>query len=75
MKQTPIRLLFGSGSPSLIEATIAQLPKDVPLVVVSEFAPSQGEWIPYHIRRSDQDNIDLLEARLGDREVASGVIL
>ncbi|MFM2125677.1 MAG: hypothetical protein RL328_2128 [Acidobacteriota bacterium] len=75
MRPTPIRILFGSGSPSLIEVAISQLPKDLPLVVVSEFPPSQGEWIPYHIRRSTQDNLDLMEATLGDRDVAGGVVL
>lgn len=75
MKPPPIRILFGSGSPSLIEDTIARLPQDLPLVVFSEFAPTRGEWIPFHIKRSEQENLDLLGSRLGDREILIGAIV
>ena len=75
MNPAPIRILFGSGSPSLIEAAIAHLPTDTPLVVVSEFAPSRGEWIPFHVRRSPEENRELLRSRLESREIAAGIIL
>jgi GT2 family glycosyltransferase/glycosyltransferase involved in cell wall biosynthesis len=70
-----VRVLFGSGSPELIEATIACLPKSLPLVVVSEFKPSAAEWIPYHIHRTLEENRDLVVSKLGARIIHSGVIL
>ena len=49
---------------------------ELPLVVVSEFPVTDAEWIPYHIRRSWNENRDLIRARLGGRRVRlSAVIL
>lgn len=75
MKPQAIRILFGSGSPSLIEATIQQLPQDLPLIVVSEFAPKQGEWVPFHIHRSLKENLELLTSKLEGREIQTGAII
>lgn len=46
-----------------------------PIVVVSEFAPPAGEWIPYHVRRSAEDNRALILAKLGDRRIAGGAVI
>lgn len=49
---------------------------ELPLIVVSEFPSPEGEWIPYHLRRSWQENRDLIHARLAGRPVRlSAVIL
>lgn len=50
---------------------------DLPLVVVSEFPPSQDcRWIPYHVRRTFWENWDLCRASLKDNTIRlSAVIL
>lgn len=70
-----IQILFGSGSPEFIEAAIARLQGPLPLIVVSEFKPAVGEWIPYHLHRSLKENRELILSRLGLREIQRGVIL
>lgn len=70
-----IQILFGSGSPEFIEAAIARLQGPLPLVVVSEFKPAVGEWIPYHLHRSLEENRELILSRLGPREIQRGAIL
>jgi GT2 family glycosyltransferase/glycosyltransferase involved in cell wall biosynthesis len=46
-----------------------------PLVVVSEFPPPHGEWIPYHIHRSWEENRALIRSSLGDRPISEAIIL
>lgn len=46
-----------------------------PLVVVSEFAPEQGEWIPYRVGRSVDENRALILAKLGDRRIVGGAVI
>ena len=48
---------------------------ELPLVVVSEFAPPDVEWIPYHIRRSWKENRDLIRARLGGRRIRLAAVI
>lgn len=48
---------------------------DVPLVVVSEFAPRDVEWIPYHIRRSWNENRDLIRAKLAGRRIRLAAVI
>lgn len=68
----PVKVLFASCSEALIPGAIermnAILP-DLPLVVVSEFPVRGGEWIPYHIKRSVRENLELVRARLANRRV------
>lgn len=44
-------------------------------MVVSEFQPSTGEWIPYHVRRSAEENRALILAKLSGREIAAGAVI
>lgn len=74
-RSTDIQILFGSGPPDVVEATIARLRGDLPLVVVAEFKPGYGEWIPYHIHRTFEENRDLVLSRLGERVVRGGAIV
>lgn len=46
-----------------------ELLPELPLVVVSEFQPPDVEWIPYHLKRSAEENLALVRARLGLRRV------
>lgn len=68
-------VVFGSGSPELIETALDRAAPDDGLIVVSEFPPSRGEWIPFHVLRSAEDHRALFRARMGARVVASGVVL
>ncbi|HXP85797.1 MAG TPA: glycosyltransferase [Bryobacteraceae bacterium] len=74
-----VKILFASGSDAVVAQTIQRLKlilPDLPLVVVSEFPPPEGEWIPYHIRRSWSENYGLVRWRLRGRAVRiSAVIL
>jgi len=73
-----VRLLIGSASPRLIEETLArfrEISPELPMVVVSEFRPDEGEWIPYHVLRSQDENRALVRATLAGREIHLGAIL
>ncbi len=55
----------GERMAALVEA-MRQVGEDLPLYIVSEFAPPSGHWIPYHPLRSAADNM----ARIG-RQLAA----
>ena len=79
MKQA-VKVLFASGSedliPTAIEHMLALYP-EVPLVVVSEFPPSENcRWIPYHVRRTFRENWSLCRDSLKNNSIRlSAVIL
>jgi GT2 family glycosyltransferase/glycosyltransferase involved in cell wall biosynthesis len=69
---TAVKVLFASGSDDIVAQTLRAFKAifpELPLIVVSEFPPSEGEWIRYHIRRRWSENRALIESRLGDREI------
>jgi GT2 family glycosyltransferase/glycosyltransferase involved in cell wall biosynthesis len=73
-----VKVLFASGSDRVVALTLERFRTIFPelaLVVVSEFAPPEVEWIPYHIRRSWKENRDLIRARLGGRRVRLAAII
>jgi GT2 family glycosyltransferase/glycosyltransferase involved in cell wall biosynthesis len=73
-----VKILFASGSSQAIALVLERLKPifpELPLVVVSEFPPSEGEWIPYHIRRSAQDNIEFVQWRLRGRSIRLGAVI
>jgi GT2 family glycosyltransferase/glycosyltransferase involved in cell wall biosynthesis len=76
---TAVKVLFGSGSEPLIRTALEALRTtraELPLLVVSEFPPPSGEWIPYHIQRSLRENRELIREKLAGRLIAvSAVIL
>ncbi|MDQ2947932.1 MAG: glycosyltransferase, partial [Acidobacteriota bacterium] len=79
MKQA-VKVLFASGSEDLIPTAIHHmllLYPEVPLVVVSEFPPSEDcRWIPYHVRRTFSENWDLCRDSLKNHTIRlSAVIL
>lgn len=73
-----IRIAFASGNAELnrelIERVAAMRP-ELPLVVVAEFAPSCGEWIPWHVMRSYADNRAALRAAIGNRRIESAAMV
>ena len=48
---------------------------ELPLVVVSEFPVTDAEWIPYHIRRTWNENRDLIRAQLAGRRVRLAAVI
>ncbi len=74
-----VLVAFASGSEDLIPTLIERLKEldpGLPLYVVSEFAPPEGRWIPYHPARSLAENYARVRAALRGRQVRfSGIIL
>jgi GT2 family glycosyltransferase/glycosyltransferase involved in cell wall biosynthesis len=75
---SPVKVLFASGSDAVIAQTLETFKgifPELPLVVVSEFPPPEGEWIRYHIRRDLRDNLALAESRLGGRKIRIAALI
>ena len=74
-----VKVLFASGSEDLIPTAIEHMRAifpEIPLVVVSEFAPEDCRWIPYPMSRSFRDNLSLVRWHFRDKHVRiSAVIL
>ena len=73
-----VKVLFASGSDSVVALTVERFRAvfpEIPLVVVSEFAPPDVEWIPYHIRRSWNENRDLIRSRLTGRRIRLAAVI
>ncbi|MDP9054486.1 MAG: glycosyltransferase [Acidobacteriota bacterium] len=74
-----IRIVFASGNShlnrALIERTAALRP-ELPLLVVAEFEPEHGEWIPYHVRRGTAENLAAVRAAIGGQgiEMAAAIV-
>lgn len=78
MTSPPVKVLFASGSEpviALVREKFRDIFPELPLVVVSEFPTPEGEWIPYHLRRSWQENRDLIRARLAGRPVRLAAVI
>jgi len=72
-----IRVVFASGSPELNRAVIdrvAAMEPELPLVVVGEFEPHCGEWIPWHVLRSFGENLAAVQAALGARRIETAAV-
>lgn len=77
-----VKLLFASASDEISAQTLREFRKifpELPLVVVSEFPPADGdpesEWIRYHIRRKWSENLALIRSRLRGRSIAIAAII
>ena len=74
-----VKVLFASGSEDLIPTAIEhmrQLFPEIPLVVVSEFAPEGVTWIPFRISRGFWENLAFFRWHFRDRRIRlSAVIL
>jgi GT2 family glycosyltransferase/glycosyltransferase involved in cell wall biosynthesis len=74
-----VKVLFASGSEAVIERTLDRfktLLPELPLIVVSEFQPPEGEWIPWHVKRSLSENRAWVRSKLKGRKVRlAGAIL
>ncbi|MBV8844448.1 MAG: glycosyltransferase [Bryobacterales bacterium] len=73
-----VKVLFASGSDAVNAQTLEKFKNifpELPLVVVSEFAPGEGEWIRYHIRRRWSENRALIRSRLRGRKIRIAAII
>jgi GT2 family glycosyltransferase/glycosyltransferase involved in cell wall biosynthesis len=74
-----VKVLFASGSDAVIALIIDRLKAifpELPLIVISEFQPPDGEWIPYQVKRSWTENRTAIRWKLRDRKIRlCGVIL
>ena len=74
-----VKVLFASGSEDLIPTAIEhmrQLFPEIPLVVVSEFAPEGVTWIPFRVARGFWENLAFFRWHFRGRRIRiSAVIL
>jgi GT2 family glycosyltransferase/glycosyltransferase involved in cell wall biosynthesis len=75
-----VKILFASGSEDLIPTAIEHMRNifpEIPLVVVSEFAPPHGiAWIPFPVSRGFRENLALFRWHFRNRRIRiSAVIL
>jgi GT2 family glycosyltransferase/glycosyltransferase involved in cell wall biosynthesis len=73
-----IKLAFASGTAELNRGMLdhfASNPPDLPLVVVAEFAPHRGEWIPYHVPRSVKENTAAIRAAVAGRGIGAAAMV
>lgn len=73
-----VKVLFASGSEAVIARTLARfrtLLPELPLVVVAEFQPPEGEWIQWHVKRPWRENREWVRARLGARKVRLAAVI
>lgn len=69
---------IAAGSQTLIDPFVERarlLAPEAVLIVVSEFAPSQGVWVPYRLERSVDDNLARLRAEIAERSIDLCAIL
>lgn len=73
-----ILVAFASGSEDLLETFLdnfSAVAPELPLYVVSEFAPPRGRWIPYALGRTCAQNRDRILDALRGKEVAHAAII
>lgn len=74
-----LKVLFASCSEDLIPAAIEQMEKlypELPLVIISEFAPPRSRWIPFPISRGLSENLSLFRWHFRDKKIRlSAVVL
>lgn len=73
-----IALFFASGTAPLNRAALDQFAthfSHLALIVVAEFKPHCGEWIPFHVQRPLRENLGAAKAQIGDRPVAHAALV
>ena len=74
----PVKVLFASGSEAVIARTIERfrdLLPELPLVIVAEFQPPEGEWIPWHVKRTWRENRAWVRSKLGSRNIRLAAVI
>jgi GT2 family glycosyltransferase/glycosyltransferase involved in cell wall biosynthesis len=73
-----VKVLFASGSEAVIARTVERLKAilpELPLVVVAEFAPPEGEWIRFHVKRGWRENRAWVKAKLAGRQIRIAAVI
>ena len=73
-----IRIVFASGPPHVnreVIDRIAALQPELPLLVVAEFEPHRGHWIPYHPLRRDRENRAAVRAALVNKRIETAAMV
>jgi GT2 family glycosyltransferase/glycosyltransferase involved in cell wall biosynthesis len=73
-----IKVVFASGPAHLNRALIdriADIEPALPLYVVGEFAPHRGEWIPYHVLRSLDENLVSVRTAIGNKRIRTAAMV
>jgi GT2 family glycosyltransferase/glycosyltransferase involved in cell wall biosynthesis len=68
-----LKVAFASGTQEQNRALIERLAADrpeLPLLVVAEFEPEHGRWIPWHVYRSLRENLKAIRAELATSHIA-----
>jgi GT2 family glycosyltransferase/glycosyltransferase involved in cell wall biosynthesis len=74
----PVKVLFASGTEAVVAATVERfrtLLPDLPLIVVAEFEPPTGEWIPWHVKRTWTENRVWVRSKLGGRKIRLAAVI
>jgi GT2 family glycosyltransferase/glycosyltransferase involved in cell wall biosynthesis len=74
-----IGIVFASGTAPVnreVIERIATLHPELPLLVVAEFEPHRGQWVPWHLLRGFRENLAAVRAAVGESriEVAAMVL-
>jgi len=69
-----IDIVFASG-PEDLNRQLVERSKSPQLVVVSEFEPAHGRWIPWHVLRSESDNLASIRAAIGNRRIGRAAMI
>jgi len=68
----PVKVLFATCGddklPALVEA-FSRIDPGTPLMVVSEFPPPAGTWVPFHVQRSFHDVLGQCREALAGKEI------
>jgi GT2 family glycosyltransferase/glycosyltransferase involved in cell wall biosynthesis len=73
-----VKVLFASARTETMAAVLEnfrRISPELPLIVVSEFPAPEGEWIPYHPRRSWRENRELIRDRLAGRRIRIAAVI
>ncbi len=73
-----IRVLFASASEAAIALALERMRgifPELPLVVVAEFPPPEGQWIPYHVKRSWRENYAHIRSRLRSAKIRIAAVI
>lgn len=79
MSSSDIKVAFATCAPDRVAdfaREMARVGGNLPLFVVSEFAPPVGTWIPYHPRQSDAENEARVRTKLAGMRIRfAGLLL
>jgi GT2 family glycosyltransferase/glycosyltransferase involved in cell wall biosynthesis len=73
-----VKVLFASCAPTLMEAAVqkaSSIRPELPLAVVSEFAPSAGRWVRYQVSWRFLENVRYCRARFKGKRVELAIVV